>query len=114
MCLALSIKRKHVHTPAAPVPCYVDKQSQMREMDNREQIDLPQALQWPAKLRGGPRRVCPVFVQPGNSKGLNMFHLCASSVLREPLESRHEHELKRKETGLRAGVGTSLNSPRAP
>lgn len=36
-----------------PVTCHVDKQGQMREMDNREQIDLPQALQWPAKLRGG-------------------------------------------------------------
>lgn len=83
-------------------------------MDNRDQIDVPQALQWPAKLGGYSRRVCPVFVQPENSKGLNMFHLNGSCVLREPLESRHECELKRKETGPRAGGGTSLYSPRAP
>ncbi|KAK9953646.1 hypothetical protein ABG768_017624 [Culter alburnus] len=92
----------------------MDKQGQMREMDNRDQTDLPQALQWPAKLRGGPKRECPVFVQPENSKGLNMFHLNGSCVLREPLESRHKCTLKRKETGPRAGSGTSPYSPRAP
>lgn len=80
-------------------------------MDNGHKIDLPQALQWPAKLMGGPKRVRPVFTQPENSKGLNMFHLSASSVLREPLESRHERELNRKEIRPRAGGGTSPNSP---
>lgn len=40
------------HRQSALVQCHVDKQGQMREMDNRDQIDVPQALQWPAKLGG--------------------------------------------------------------
>lgn len=57
LCVWLPVSRgntgKAVNTYTdGPVTCHVDKQGQMREMDNREQIDLPQALQWPAKLRG--------------------------------------------------------------
>lgn len=60
------------------------------EMDNREVIDFPQALLWPATHRGQksvcPKTACPVLCCLENSEGLNTFHLSESSVLKEPLE----------------------------